>query len=56
MLIAKSFRTLTGLLCRVVSTYLYPYKDDVVRFDFQVDRDDETMVDVLAMSAESVLC
>jgi hypothetical protein len=29
---------------RVVSTYLYPYKEDVVRFDFEVDEEDEAMV------------
>ncbi|KAH8787105.1 stress responsive A/B barrel domain-containing protein [Hyaloscypha sp. PMI_1271] len=33
----------------VVSTYLYPYKDDVVRFDFEVDGEDEAMVGVLPM-------
>lgn len=46
-----SFRALTELLCRVVSTYLYPYKDDVLRFDFQVDKNDESMVGVLATFA-----
>jgi hypothetical protein len=28
---------------------LYPYKEDVVRFDFEVDGDDEAMVGVLPM-------
>jgi hypothetical protein len=28
---------------------LYPYKDDVVRFDFEVDGEDETIVGVLPM-------
>jgi hypothetical protein len=32
-----------------VSTYLYPYKDDVVRFDFEVDGEDEAMAGVLPM-------
>ncbi len=27
--------------CRVTSTYLWPFKEDVTRFDFEVDKDDE---------------
>lgn len=30
-----------------MSTHLYPYKQDVVRFDFEVDEEDEAMVGVL---------
>ncbi len=32
-----------------MTTYLNPYKDDVVRFDFEVDGEDEAMVGVLPM-------
>jgi hypothetical protein len=28
---------------RVVSTYLHPFKEDVVRFDFEVEKEDEGM-------------
>jgi len=28
---------------RVVNTYLHPYKENVVRFDFEVDAADEGM-------------
>lgn len=27
--------------CRVTSTYLWPFKEDVTRFDFEVDKEDE---------------
>lgn len=32
------------LLCRVTSTYLWPFKEDVTRFDFEVDEEDENRV------------
>ncbi|KAF4306630.1 hypothetical protein GTA08_BOTSDO05891 [Botryosphaeria dothidea] len=32
---------------RVTSTYLWPLKEDVVRFDFEVDKDDEYMCQLL---------
>ncbi|EAW07104.1 Dabb family protein [Aspergillus clavatus NRRL 1] len=28
---------------RVTSTYMFPYKEDLVRFDFEVDEEDEYM-------------
>lgn len=28
---------------RVTSTYLWPFKEDVTRFDFEVDEEDEHM-------------
>lgn len=28
---------------RVTSTYMFPYKEDLVRFDFEVDAEDEYM-------------
>ena len=40
---------------RVVSTYLYPYKEDVMRFDFEVDEEDEVMVGILPMLAGKIL-
>jgi hypothetical protein len=40
---------------RAVSTYLYPYKEDVVRFDFEVDEEDEVMVGILPMLAGKML-
>jgi hypothetical protein len=27
--------------CRVTSTYMFPYKEDLFRFDFEVDSEDE---------------
>lgn len=27
--------------CRVTSTYMFPYKEDLFRFDFEVDDEDE---------------
>jgi len=32
-----------------VSTYLHPFKEDVVRFDFEVDSEDEGLLGVLPM-------
>lgn len=32
------------LVGRVTSTYMFPYKEDLVRFDFEVDADDEHLV------------
>ncbi len=29
--------------CRVTSTYMFPYKEDLVRFDFEVSAEDEHM-------------
>lgn len=29
--------------CRVTSTYIFPYKEDLVRFDFEVSSEDEHM-------------
>ena len=28
---------------RVTSTYMFPYKEDLIRFDFEVDQKDEYM-------------
>lgn len=28
---------------RVTSTYMFPYKEDLFRFDFEVDQEDEYM-------------
>lgn len=28
---------------RVTSTYMFPYKEDLMRFDFEVDEEDEYM-------------
>lgn len=28
---------------RVTSTYMFPYKEDLLRFDFEVDQEDEYM-------------
>lgn len=39
----------------VVSTYFYPYKEDVVRFDFEVDEEDEVMIGILPMLAGKML-
>ncbi|KXH50346.1 stress responsive A/B Barrel domain-containing protein [Colletotrichum simmondsii] len=33
---------------RVTSTYLWPFKEDVTRFDFEVDPEDEYMCEFLA--------
>lgn len=30
-------------VCRVTSTYMFPYKEDLFRFDFEVDSEDEYM-------------
>jgi len=30
-------------LGRVTQTYMFPYKEDLMRFDFEVDREDEYM-------------
>ena len=30
---------------RVTSTYLFPFKEDIVRFDFEVREEDEYMCD-----------
>jgi hypothetical protein len=38
-----------------VSTYLYPYKEDVMRFDFEVDEEDEFMVGILPILAGKML-
>jgi hypothetical protein len=35
---------------RVVSAYIYPYKEDIMRFDFEVDGEDEVMIGVVPMS------
>jgi hypothetical protein len=35
-------------MIRVVSTYLRPFKEDVVRFDFEVEKEDEALVGILA--------
>jgi hypothetical protein len=32
-----------------VSTYLNPFKEDVVRFDFEVDGEDEGLLGILPM-------
>lgn len=32
-------------VCSVTSTYMFPYKEDLVRFDFEVDDEDEYMCD-----------
>lgn len=32
-----------ALDCRVTSTYMFPYKEDLMRFDFEVDQEDEHM-------------
>jgi hypothetical protein len=40
---------------RLVTTYLYPYKEDVIRFDFEVDEEDEVMVGILPMLADKML-
>ena len=40
----------------VVSTYFYPYKEDVVRFDFEVDEEDEVMIGIFPMLAGKMLC
>jgi len=32
---------------KVVTEFLYPYKEEVVRFDFEVNEEDEAMVGVL---------
>jgi hypothetical protein len=37
-----------------VSAHLYPYKEDVVRFDFEVDGADETMVGALPVLMRKV--
>jgi hypothetical protein len=31
----------------VVSTYLHPFKEDIVRFDFEVDGEDEGLLGFL---------
>jgi len=36
------------VMIRVVSTYLPPFKEDVVRFDFEVEKRDELLVGILA--------
>ncbi|KAI1077371.1 dimeric alpha-beta barrel [Whalleya microplaca] len=41
---------------RVTSTYFWPFKDDLIRFDFEVDKDDEHMcfpIEMLSKEAES---
>jgi hypothetical protein len=35
----------------VTSKYLWPFKEDLVRFDFEVDKEDEHLCDWLATSA-----
>ena len=40
---------------RVVSAYIYPYKEDIMRFDFEVDEEDEVMVGILPMLAGKML-
>lgn len=32
-----------AFICRVTSTYMFPYKEDLMRFDFEVDQEDEHM-------------
>ncbi|KAF2135837.1 uncharacterized protein K452DRAFT_313689 [Aplosporella prunicola CBS 121167] len=34
----------------VTSTYMFPYKEDLCRFDFEVDPEDEYMCDALSAS------
>jgi hypothetical protein len=29
------------MICRVTGTYMFPYKEDLFRFDFEVDGEDE---------------
>ena len=34
-------------ICRITSQYLWPYKDDVTRFDFEVDAEDEYICEAM---------
>jgi hypothetical protein len=36
--------------CRVTSTYMFPYKEDLCRFDFNVDPEDEYMCNIIEKS------
>jgi hypothetical protein len=35
---------------RVTSAYMFPYKEDLVRFDFEVDPEDEPICQFLPLS------
>lgn len=35
--------------CRVADNYIKPFKDSVIRFDFEVPEEDEHLVGVLPM-------
>jgi hypothetical protein len=37
------------MMNKIVSTYLHPFKEIVVRFDFEVDGEDEGLLRVLPM-------
>ena len=38
-------------LCRVTSELMFPYKEDLMRFDFEVEPEDEYMCDFFAKGA-----
>lgn len=38
-------------MSRVTSQYLWPFKEDVMRFDFEVDEEDEYMCEMMAKAA-----
>jgi hypothetical protein len=40
---------------RVSNTYLHPFKENVVRFDFEVDAEDESMCGVLPIGGKQDL-
>ena len=37
----------------MVSTYVFPFKEDICRFDFEVDSEDEYMFDFAAMYSKN---
>ena len=39
------------MIYRVTSAHLFPYKEDLVRFDFDVDAEDEYMCDFPLLKA-----